>query len=191
MIRIIMITGLILLISGSSISQELKKLEIKDQGSSGSFYTGCYFTVLIDPVILSTTLDSTNVTTYFLNTNIRYAFNKKFMLGSELILAFASPDAVNDPFYLAGLTFDYNLLRVERSKINFRVGISFGNLSYTEGSEPQRRTVINRVIGGSYEFRVSKVIWLYAGYYNHLPLNKIPYKYATAQPFLGACIELK
>lgn len=191
MIRLLMIVSLVLWVSSAGMCQEHEEQKIKDQRLSGKFYAGCYFTVLIDPVILSTTHDSANVTMYFLNTNIRYAFNKKFMLGSELILAFASPDDVNDPFYLIGLTFDYNVLRAERSKLNFRAGFSFGNLSYAEGAEPQRRTVINRVIGGSYEFRISKSIWLYAGYYNHLPLNKIPYKYATAQPFLGACMELK
>jgi hypothetical protein len=180
MIRLILIILCLQTLSQNCWSQEEK----------GKLIPGAYFSLLIDPVILATTLDSANVSQYFINTNLRYAFNKKFMAGTELILAFASPEDVNDPFYLVGLTFDYNFLRVEKSKLNIRVGVSFGNLSYADDFEPQRRMVINRVIGGSYEFRINKTIWIYAGYYNHLPLNKIPYKYATAQPFIGACFEL-
>lgn len=154
------------------------------------YAAGGYASLLVDPVILSTSLDSTNITQFFINTNFRYIFNVKFMLGLECILAFVSPEEVDDPFYLTGLTFDYNLLRSKRSKINLRAGISYGNLSYAGDVEPMRRKVINRVIGGSYDFRVSNSIWIYLGYYNHMPLNKIEFKYATAQPFIGAYFEM-
>ncbi len=111
-------------------------------------------------------------------------------LGAEYILVLTSPDEVKDPFYIAGLTVDYDLLRAKRSKLNLRAGLSLSDIVFAGDFEPKRRTVVNRIIGGSYEFRITKTIWIYAGYYNHFPLNKIPYKYAIAQPFIGVCFGL-
>lgn len=99
-------------------------------------------------------------------------------------------EGVEDPFSTFGVTVDYDVLRAKRSKLNVRAGASFGNLSFAGDVEPKKRFVVNRVIGASYEFRISQMIWLNAGIYGHRPLNKIEYKYAMVQPFIGVCIGM-
>ena len=154
------------------------------------YFIGGYYTFLIDPVYIEETSDSVNLVSQYLNVNFRYAFNHKWRIGAEYIMMITATEGVDDPFSTFGLTVDYDILRAKRSKLNLRAGISFGNLSFAGDVEPKKRFVVNRVIGGSYEFRITKIIWLNAGIYSHLPFNKIEYKYAMAQPFIGVCIGM-
>jgi hypothetical protein len=154
------------------------------------YFVGGYYTFLIDPVIMESTLDTVQLFQNYLNVNFRYAFNHKWRIGAEYIMMITATEGVDDPFSTFGLTVDYDILRAKRSKLNLRVGISFGNLSFAGDVEPKKRFVVNRVIGGSYEFRITKIIWLNAGIYSHLPFNKIEYKYAMVQPFIGVCVGM-
>ncbi len=164
-------------------------LKAQVKGKS-EFYLGGYYTFLIDPVILESTGDTVQLRHQYFNINLRYALSYKWRIGAEYILVLTSPEEVKDPFYIAGLTVDYDILRVKKSKLHVRVGLSLSDIVFAGDFEPKRRTVINRIIGASYEFRVTKAFWIYAGYYNHFPINKIPYKYSIAQPFIGICFGL-
>jgi len=154
------------------------------------YFIGAYYTFLIDPVYIAETADSINLTTHYLNVNFRYALNRVWRVGAEYILAFTSTDEVDDPFSTVGLTIDYDILRAKRSKLNARAGLSFSNLSFRTEGLPQKTFVVNRVLGGSYEYRITNVMWVYGGLYHHFPLNKIEFKEAMIQPFLGVCLGL-
>lgn len=155
-----------------------------------SINLGGYYTFLISPVIIEATGDSATLHENYLNINVKYTKNIKWSFSAEYILIFTSPDVVDDPFYITGISVDYNLLRAKKSKIQIRAGLSIGNIVFADDFEPKKQTVVNRIIGVTYDFRISNRIWLYAGYYNHFPLNNIPYKYSIAQPFIGAYINL-
>jgi len=155
--------------------------------SESKYFIGGYYTIKIGTYIIESSLDTAKVTEQFLNVNFRYAFNHKWRIGAEYILMHTAKGGIDDPFSTFGLTVDYDFLRVKRSKLNLRAGISFSNLSYADVWEPQKRFVFNRIIGLSYEFRITKVIWLNTGFYGHHPLNKIEFKYDMVQPFIGIC----
>ena len=158
------------------------------QPEDRKYFIGGYYTFLIEPYIVESSLDTVQVTEQFLNVNFRYAFNHKWRIGAEYILMHTATKGINDPFSTFGLTVDYDILRAKRSKLNARVGLSFGNLSYAGDFEPKKRFVVNRIIGLSYEFRITKTIWLNTGFYSHFPLNKIEYKYGMVQPFVGVAV---
>ncbi len=164
-------------------------LKSQDEVKRG-FYIGGYYTFLIEDMILESTGDSIQYTQHFMNVNLRYALNHKWRLGLEYILSVTPRKEINDPFYVAGLTVDYDILRTKKSKLHLRGGLSLSNLLYAGDFEPKRRTVVNRVLGISYEFKITRAIWICGGLYGHRPLNKIPYKYALAQPFIGACVGI-
>lgn len=167
----------------------LNILRAQEKTNKG-FFLGGYYTFLVDPVILEETVDTIKLRHNYINLNVRYALNHKWRIGAEYILVLTSPDQVNDPFYIAGLTVDYDLLRTERSKLHLRAGLSLSNMSFAGDYEPKKKFIINRILGASYEFRITKALWIYAGYYNHYPFNKILYKYSIAQPFIGINIGL-
>lgn len=154
------------------------------------YFPGAYYTFFIDPVYLAETADSINLTTQYLNLNFRYALNRVWRVGAEYIMTFTSTDEVDDPFSTVGLTIDYDILRAKRSKLHVRAGLSFSNLSFRSEGLPQKTFVVNRVLGGSYEYRITNVFWVYGGLYHHFPLNKIELKEAMIQPFLGVCLGL-
>lgn len=154
------------------------------------YFVGGYYTFLIEPYIMESTLDSVQVFEHYLNVNFRYAIDHNWRVGAEYILMFTATEGVDDPFSTIGLTVDFDVLNAKRSKLNLRVGLSFGNLSFAGDVEPKKRFVVNRVIGASYEFRITQMIWLNAGISGHRPLNKIEYKYAMVQPFIGVCIGM-
>lgn len=154
------------------------------------YFIGAYYTFFIDPVYIAETADSINLTTQYLNINFRYALNRAWRVGAEYILAFTSTDEVDDPFSTVGLTIDYDILRAKRSKLHLRAGLSFSNLSFRTEGLPQKTFVVNRVLGGSYEYRITNVLWVYAGLYHHFPMNRIEHKEAMIQPFLGVCLGL-
>jgi len=154
------------------------------------YFIGGYYTFLIDPVYIAETADSVNLTTQYINFNFRYALNRVWRVGAEYIMTFTSTDDVNDPFSTIGLTIDYDILRAKRSKLHLRAGLSFSNLSFAGEGLPTKRFVVNRVLGGTYEYRISNVVWLYGGLYHHYPLTKVVDKYAMVQPFIGVCVGL-
>lgn len=160
------------------------------QQEERKYYIGGYYTLQIGPFIMESTMDSVQVTEQYLNVNFRYAFNHKWRIGAEYILMHTATEGIDDPFSTFGLTVDYDILRAKRSKLNARVGVSFGNLSFAGDFEPKKRFVFNRVIGGSYEFRITKMVWLNTGIYSHFPLNKIEYKWGMVQPFVGVCVGI-
>ena len=152
------------------------------------YFVGGYYSILIEPYILESTGDSVQFAQHFINVNLRYAINHKWRIGIEYLVSLVSYEEISDPFHTFGLTVDYDVLKAAKSKLNLRLGLSTGNLLYAGDFEPKKHSVINRVIGVSYEFKISKIMWLNAGLYGHRPFNKIPYKYALVQPFIGACI---
>lgn len=154
------------------------------------YFVGAYYTLFIDPVYITETADSINVVSQYLNVNFRYALNRAWRIGAEYILTFTSTDEVDDPFSTVGLTMDYDILRAKRSKLHVRAGLSFSNLSFRTEGLPQKTFVVNRVLGGSYEYRITNVLWVYGGLYHHYPMNKIELKEAMIQPFLGVCLGL-
>ncbi len=154
------------------------------------YFIGGYYTFLVDPVFIESTSDSIKFKHQHLNINFRYALNGVWRVGAEYILTFTSTDEVDDPFSTVGLTIDYDILRAKRSKLHLRAGLSFSNLSFRTGGLPQKRSVVNRVLGGSYEYRITNVLWVYGGFYHHFPLNRIDFKDAMIQPFIGVCIGM-
>ena len=154
------------------------------------FFIGGYYTFLIDPVYIEETSDSINFVSQYLNVNFRYALNRAWRLGAEYIMTFTSTNEVDDPFSTIGLTIDYDVLRAKRSKLHLRAGLNVSNLSFRIEGLPQKEFVVNRVLGGSYEYRITKVLWVYGGFYHHMPLNRIELKDAMVQPFIGVCIGI-
>jgi hypothetical protein len=153
-------------------------------------FLGGYYTFIIDQVVPDGGFDTVGYTHQYLNINFRYALNRVWRVGAEYILMHTSADEVDDPFSTIGLTLDYDILRAKRSKLHLRAGLSFSNLSFAGDGFPQKRFVVNRVFGGSYEYRISNVFWVNGGFYHHLPLNSIEEKYAMVQPFVGICVGL-
>lgn len=174
--------SIVILISISSISSQAQE--------NKGFYLGGYYTLLIEETLLESNKDTIQFLLHCMNVNLRYAINHKWRFGIEYILSITSHDKIEDPFHTLGLTVDYDVLRTKKSKLHLRGGLSLSNILYAGDYEPKRRTVLNRVIGVSYEFRISSAFWLNAGINGHRPLNKIPYKYAFVQPFIGACVHL-
>lgn len=154
------------------------------------YFIGGYYTFLIDPVFIQETSDSINFVSQYLNVNFRYALNRAWRVGAEYIMTFSSTDEVDDPFSTVGLTLDYDILRAKRSKLHLRAGLSFSNFSVRTEGLPQKTFLVNRILGGSYEYRISNVLWLYGGLYHHFPLSKIEFKDAMVQPFIGVCIGI-
>jgi hypothetical protein len=154
------------------------------------YFIGGYYTFLIDPVYIEETSDSINFVSQYLNVNFRYALNRAWRVGAEYIMTFTSTDEVDDPFSTVGLTMDYDILRAKRSKLHLRAGLSFSNFSVRTEGLPQKNFLVNRILGGSYEYRISNVLWIYGGLYHHYPLNKIEFKDAMVQPFIGVCIGI-
>jgi hypothetical protein len=154
------------------------------------YFIGGYYTFLIDKVYVAETADSVNFVSQYLNVNFRYALNRVWRVGAEYILTFSSNEQVDGPFSTVGLTIDYDILRAKRSKAHLRAGLSFSNLSFAGEGLPQKRFVVNRIFGGTYEYRISNVVWLYGGLYHHYPLTKVIDKSAMIQPFIGVCIGL-
>lgn len=154
------------------------------------YFIGGYYTFLIDPVYIEETSDSINFVSQYLNVNFRYALNRAWRVGAEYIMTFTSTDEVDDPFSTVGLTIDYDILRAKRSKLHLRAGLSFSNFSVRTEGLPQKTFVVNRVLGGSYEYRITNVLWVYGGLYHHFPLSKIEFKDAMVQPFIGVCIGM-
>jgi len=173
----------LLLLFFSTASIQLSAQEMNQQ----KYFVGGYYTFLIDPVIPEGTFDSVTLTHQYLNVNFRYALNRVWRVGVEYILMHTANVEVDDPFSTIGLTLDYDFLRAKRSKLHFRVGLSFSNLSFAGDGYPQKRNVVNRILGATYEYRFSNVFWVYGGLYHHFPLNKIEGKWAMVQPFIGIC----
>jgi hypothetical protein len=169
----------------------MTSVQLSAQGlDQQKYFIGGYYTFIVDDIVPEGNADTVNFKHQYLNINFRYALNRVWRVGAEYILTFTSADVVDDPFSTIGLTMDYDILRAKRSKLHVRAGLSFSNLSFAGEGYPERRFVVNRVIGGSYEYRISKVIWVYGGFYHHLPLNRIEDKYAMVQPFIGICAGL-
>lgn len=179
--RIYFLLSLFLMASFQLSAQEL---------SQQKYFLGGYYTFIIDPVVPEGSFDTVRFTHQYLNVNFRYALNRVWRVGVEYILMHTSAEEVDDPFSTIGLTLDYDILRAKRSKLHLRAGLSFSNLSFAGDGFPQKRSVVNRVLGGSYEYRISNVFWVYGGFYHHLPLNRIEEKYAMVQPFVGVCVGM-
>ncbi len=174
--------SIFLLICGSALVAQ-KTLDQK-------YFIGAYYTLLIDPVYIAETADSVDLVSHYLNFNFRYALNRAWRVGAEYIMTFTSTDEVDDPFSTVGVTIDYDILRAKRSKLHVRAGLSFSNLSSRSEGLPQKTFVVNRILGGSYEYRITNVFWVYGGLYHHFPLNRIEFKDAIIQPFIGFYIGL-
>lgn len=159
-------------------------------GYEQKYFVGSYYAFISDPIYIDATADSINLHSHYLNINFRYALNRVWRVGAEYILTFTSSDEVDDPFSTFGLTIDYDILRAKRSKLHVRAGVSFSNFNFLSEGLPQKRFVVNRILGGSYEYRISKIFWVYGGLYHHFPFNKIEFKEAMIQPFIGVCIGM-
>ncbi len=154
------------------------------------YFQGAYFAYMVDPIYDEVTSDSINLHSQYLNINFRYALNRVWRVGAEYILTFISADEVDDPFSTVGLTIDYDILRAKRSKLHLRAGLSWSNFNSLTNGFPQKRSVFNRVLGGSYEYRLNNVFWAYGGLYHHFPFNEIEFKDAMIQPFIGMVIGI-
>ncbi len=126
-----------------------------------------------------------NVRYIHCNFNMGYQFAKRWKAGMEIMLNNVKGEYAPPFYYTAGLHCDFDVLHSNRFNIFFRGGLSVSNLSNAGEGEPTQRTVLNRIIGISFEYRFLKNAWFNLGYYNHFPLNNIPYKWGVANPFLG------
>ncbi|MEP7195411.1 MAG: hypothetical protein ABI851_02760 [Saprospiraceae bacterium] len=126
----------------------------------------------------------------YLNINSQLRFKKNWRIGFEFNLANVDGENVDNPFYLTGLTLDYDLLRSKEVSLYLRTGVSYGNLSFAGEEDVAKRIVVNRIIGISASFKLYKFLIFYGGFYNHFPLNKIENKFGISQPFIGLGIRL-
>lgn len=152
------------------------------------FFAGAYYSFDRNPIVLDGTFDTIYSNHHYLDLNFRYALNRVWRVGVEYNLGFVSYKDAENPFSTLGATLDYDILRARRSKLNLRVGISFSNLSLAADDPPQKQFVVNRILGGSYEYRINEVFWINAGFYHHYPWTKVSEKYAMIQPFIGVSV---
>ncbi len=152
------------------------------------FFAGAYYSFLRDPIVQDGTFDTVYYNHQYLDLNFRFALNRVWRVGVEYNLGFVSFEDAENPFSTTGATLDYDILRARRSKLNLRAGISFSNLSFAGDGPPHKQFVVNRVLGGSYEYRISEVFWINGGFYHHYPWTKVPDKYAMIQPFVGVSV---
>lgn len=158
--------------------------------NSQKYFIGIYYSFFIDLIYIPGTTDSFSLQSHSIDVNFRYALNRAWKVGAEYILTTMAGDQLDDPFSTFGLTLDYNVLRAKKSKLLVRAGLSFSNLSKTSDGFPQKRLVINRLLGASYEYRISNVLWINGGFYHHYPLNKIEFKEPMVLPFVGVAVGI-
>ena len=158
--------------------------------TESKYSIGAFYVALSDP---EQTLSNGQVYTmweHYLNVSGRYRFAKNWRAGIEVTFAKVVGENIPNPFLLGGATIDYDLLRSKKFNLFLRGGLSVGNLSFAGDEEPTKRFTFNRIIGISLEYKIYKFLHINTGYYNHLPLNKIQYKYGIAHPFFGVRLEL-
>lgn len=151
----------------------------------GSAYIGCFLSYVPDNKQKHNNGSYYVQREFYYNMHMSYRFAKRWKTGIELMLCDIYGDNIPSPFYLTGANIDFDILHSEFINLYFRGGLSISNLSFAGDDEPTKRFVINRIIGAAIEFRAFKNLWINVGYYNHLPLNIIKYKYGLANPFVG------
>jgi len=160
------------------------------QENDQKYFIGGYYAFFITEIYPGGTNDSISTSEQYIDINFRYALNRVWRVGVDYNFAFMNSEEVDDPFSTVGISLDYDFLRAKKSKLHIRAGLSFSNLSFTSNELPQKKFVINLLSGGSYEYRISNVLWVYAGLYHHIPLNKIAFKDPMVNPFVGICIGI-
>ena len=161
------------------------------QENDQKYFIGGYYAFFFTEVYPDGTNDSVSTNEHYIDVNFRYALNRAWRVGVGYTLAYMSNKDVDDPFSTFDVTLDYdllNILRVEKSKLHVRAGLSFSNVSFRKNILPQKKFVVNRVFGISYEYRLSNAYWVYGGFYHHYQMTKVESRDAMVQPFIGVCI---
>ena len=180
------------IITSFLIVNALSQLSAQDAYDQ-KYFIGGYYSFFVEEIYPDGTNDSLSTSEHYIDVNFRYALNRVWRVGVEYTLAYMTNEEVDDPFSTFGVTLDYDILdilRSKKSKLHIRAGLSFSNVSFTSNKLPQKRFVFNRVFGASYEYRISNALWLYGGFYHHFPFTKIEFKDAMVQPFVGVCVGI-
>lgn len=158
----------------------------QDSTVSRSAYIGGYYSLIIEGGGDWDGVEYVGMVHHCFNLHVRSQLTERWFLGWEGILTVVtSKEYVNNPFMLFGLHGEYRLLNQSGFSIYGRLGGSTGNLSYAGNGVPERRFVMNITFGGNVDYRITSRLSIDAGYYNHLPINKIKDSYSAAMPFVG------
>ncbi len=163
------------------------------QDNDQKYFIGGYYSFFYTKIYPDGSNDSLSTDEHFIDVNFRYALGRVWRVGVEYNLGYMSNEEVDDPFSTCGVTLDYDILdilRSKKSKLNLRAGLSISNVSFTDNKLPQKRLVFNRVFGASYEYQISNALWVNGGFYHHFPFTKIEFKDAMVQPFVGVCVGI-
>jgi hypothetical protein len=161
---------------------------------SSKWTVGAFYSFLIDPASEIEPGVFDKITEHYLNIHAKYKIHKRWGIPVETIFSknkLSSRTNPDNPFFVVGTGVEFDVLPQDRFELNFRLGLSAGNLLFTGDQDlPQKEWVVNRVIGGNFAFKTYRNFWLSLGYYNHFPIGDIPYKYGFALPFLGVEVKL-
>ena len=128
---------------------------------------------------------------HYIHFDGRYHLKKRWWLGLEYNQAILKGrEPINNPFYLAGATVDFDILAMKKAAFNLRAGASVGNLRFVGDELPIKKTAIYRIIGFSFDYKIYKNFKITTGYYNHFAINRMQFEYSIAQPFVGARLDL-
>lgn len=122
---------------------------------------------------------------HYISLQCHYHFKKQWRLGAEYVHTIIEGKHIDNPFYILGMMIDYDVLKSNKLALYFRGGLNGSNLSFPGKIEPIKHTIINRVFGGSLEFKIYRSIQFCTGYYSYTPFNKHQSKFGVIQPFIG------
>lgn len=146
---------------------------------------GGYYVAISNPNIMDKKGEVYKLWEHYINIHANYHITRQWRTGAEFNYVTIKGRYVDNPYFISGISMDYDVIKSEKIGFYLRAGLSLANLSFASDTEPIKRMVLNRIIGVSTEFKLYKFVDLCVGYFNHFPLNKIRYKYGIAHPVIG------
>ncbi len=151
-----------------------------------SWEAGMYYIFKVDQEFIDNDGAALNLQGHFFNINGRIQIAKRWKIGVEAMMArFGGTHQLDNPYSLAGIHTDYALIHGSKAQFNIRAGVSVSNMFFVGTNLPRKVWEINRILGGSLDMRLSKHVYLQAGYCYHMPLRQINFKRPLTQPILG------
>lgn len=149
-----------------------------------------YYSLVFDSEYLTKDLKPVTLYEHHINISGRREIFRRTYVGLDLSNIIVTGTALPNPFFVVGGWLEYKLLNGKGTAVYPRIGISQGNMSFAGDYPPTKRPITSVILGITADIRIKKSFYLFTGYINHSPLNKIPYKYSFAQPFLGVRVLL-
>ncbi|MBK7096524.1 MAG: hypothetical protein IPH57_16245 [Saprospiraceae bacterium] len=126
---------------------------------------------------------------HFYNINSRLQIYKKWFFGAEIIFAYIDGMKEDNPFYIGGLNFEYNISHIRKFSTYAKLGYYIGNLVIYSNQAAQKINTNYLNGGANIEYNLFKPLWISLGLSAQYPLADISDKEISYQAYVGLLLK--